>query len=119
MTGTMIVKGLAVGYGEEELFAGLDLVVAPGDVIGLVNATDVRVGDSLWVDEPVTFPTIPSFAPEHFAVIRVRDTGRFKQFRKGIAQLDEEGVELLGRIAGQTAKGVGAPAEALVGDHTR
>jgi peptide chain release factor 3 len=64
----------------------------PGDVIGLVNATDVRVGDSLWVDEPVTFPGIPSFAPEHFAVARARDTGRFKQFRKGIAQLDEEGV---------------------------
>ena len=35
---------------------------------------------------------IPSFAPEHFSVARVRDTGRFKQFRKGIAQLDEEGV---------------------------
>jgi len=64
----------------------------PGDVVGLVNATDVRVGDSLWVDEPVTFPGIPSFAPEHFSVARVRDTGRFKQFRKGIAQLDEEGV---------------------------
>jgi peptide chain release factor 3 len=64
----------------------------PGDVIGLVNATDVRVGDTLWADEPVTFPPIPSFAPEHFAVIRVRDTGRFKQFRRGIAQLDEEGV---------------------------
>jgi peptide chain release factor 3 len=64
----------------------------PGDVVGLVNATDVRVGDSLWVDEPVVFPSIPSFAPEHFARIRVRDTGRFKQFRRGIAQLDEEGV---------------------------
>ena len=64
----------------------------PGDVVGLVNATDVRVGDSLYVDEPVTFPAIPSFAPEHFSVARVRDTGRFKQFRKGIAQLDEEGV---------------------------
>jgi peptide chain release factor 3 len=64
----------------------------PGDVVGLVNATDVRVGDSLWVDEPVVFPSIPSFAPEHFARIRVTDTGRFKQFRRGIAQLDEEGV---------------------------
>src|SRR6478752_7689954 len=64
----------------------------PGDVVGLVNANEVQVGDSLWVDEPVTFPTIPSFAPEHFAVARVRDTGRFKQFRRGIAQLDEEGV---------------------------
>ncbi len=64
----------------------------PGDVVGLVNATDVRVGDALWVDAPVTYPSIPSFAPEHFSVARVRDTGRFKQFRKGIAQLDEEGV---------------------------
>ncbi len=64
----------------------------PGDVVGLVNATDVRVGDSLWVDVPVEFPSIPSFAPEHFSVARVRDTGRFKQFRRGIAQLDEEGV---------------------------
>jgi peptide chain release factor 3 len=64
----------------------------PGDVIGLVNANDVRVGDTLFVDEPVAFPTIPSFAPEHFSVARVRDTGRFKQFRRGIAQLDEEGV---------------------------
>ena len=67
-------------------------VAYPGDVVGLVNAMDVRVGDTLWMDEPVTFPRIPSFAPEHFSVIRVRDTSKFKQFRKGIAQLDEEGV---------------------------
>ena len=64
----------------------------PGDVVGLVNATDVRVGDSLYVEHPVEFPHIPSFAPEHFSVARVKDTGRFKQFRRGIAQLDEEGV---------------------------
>ena len=64
----------------------------PGDVIGLVNANDVKVGDTLWLDDAVTFPTIPSFAPEHFRVARVRDTARFKQFRRGIAQLDEEGV---------------------------
>ena len=64
----------------------------PGDVVGLVNANEVRVGDTLWLEEPVSFPRIPSFAPEHFSVARVRDTGRFKQFRGGIAQLDEEGV---------------------------
>ncbi|GAA5190149.1 ABC-F family ATP-binding cassette domain-containing protein [Rugosimonospora acidiphila] len=34
----MIIKGLAAGYGEEELFGGLDLVIAPGDVIGLVGS---------------------------------------------------------------------------------
>ncbi|MDY7104770.1 MAG: peptide chain release factor 3 [Actinomycetota bacterium] len=64
----------------------------PGDVVGIVNANDVRVGDTLWADEAVTYPTIPSFAPEHFARARVTDTGRYKQFRKGITQLDEEGV---------------------------
>jgi peptide chain release factor 3 len=64
----------------------------PGDVIGLVNATDVRVGDTLYLDEPVEFPGIPAFAPELFAIARPKDVGRFKQFRKGIAQLDEEGV---------------------------
>ena len=64
----------------------------PGDVVGLVNATDVRVGDTLWFEQPVEYPRIPSFAPEYFSVARVRDTGRFKQFRRGIEQLDEEGV---------------------------
>jgi ATPase subunit of ABC transporter with duplicated ATPase domains len=37
MSATMIVKGLAAGHGERQLFADLDLVVAPGDVIGLVG----------------------------------------------------------------------------------
>ena len=64
----------------------------PGDVVGLVNATDVRVGDALYDREPVEFPAIPSFAPEHFSVARVKDTSKAKQFRKGVAQLDEEGV---------------------------
>jgi peptide chain release factor 3 len=64
----------------------------PGDIVGLVNATDVKVGDTLYVDAPVAFPRLPEFAPEHFVSARARDTGRFKQFRKGIAQLDEEGV---------------------------
>ncbi|MBW8826456.1 MAG: peptide chain release factor 3 [Acidobacteria bacterium] len=64
----------------------------PGDVVGLVNATDLLIGDTLYEADPVRFPTIPSFAPEEFVVARPLDTGRFKQFRKGLAQLDEEGV---------------------------
>ncbi len=64
----------------------------PGDVIGLVNATDVTVGDTLYLDPSVEYPRLPEFAPEHFVVARVKDTGRFKQFRRGISQLDEEGV---------------------------
>ncbi|MFT7646840.1 MAG: peptide chain release factor 3 [Candidatus Poriferisodalaceae bacterium] len=65
----------------------------PGDVVGLVNATDVRVGDTLYAGSPpVEFPGIPSFAPELFRRVRVADTSRYKQFRRGLVQLDEEGV---------------------------
>ncbi|WP_037618045.1 ABC-F family ATP-binding cassette domain-containing protein [Streptomyces aureus] len=38
MTATLVAKNLTAGHGDRALFAGLDLVVAPGDVIGLVGA---------------------------------------------------------------------------------
>ncbi|MFD6415476.1 ABC-F family ATP-binding cassette domain-containing protein [Streptomyces sp. NPDC060194] len=38
MTATLVAKNLAAGHGDRTLFADLDLVVAPGDVIGLVGA---------------------------------------------------------------------------------
>ncbi|MET9416188.1 ABC-F family ATP-binding cassette domain-containing protein [Streptomyces klenkii] len=38
MSATLVAKNLAAGHGDRTLFSGLDLVVAPGDVIGLVGA---------------------------------------------------------------------------------
>ena len=64
----------------------------PGDVIGLVNATGLRIGDTLHQGEPVSFPAIPAFAPELFARARATDTSRHKQFRRGLDQLEQEGV---------------------------
>jgi peptide chain release factor 3 len=64
----------------------------PGDVIGLINAAGLRIGDTIFADDPVEFPGIPRFVPEVFASARPMDTGRTKQFRRGLAQLDEEGV---------------------------
>jgi peptide chain release factor 3 len=64
----------------------------PGDIVGLVNANALRIGDTIYLDEPVQFPPIATFAPEHFAVATAKDSGRFKQFRRGIDQLDGEGV---------------------------
>jgi len=64
----------------------------PGDIVGVVNAAGLQVGDTLYVGPPVTFPPIPTFAPERFALVRNRDTSRYKQFRAGLQQLDEEGV---------------------------
>ena len=84
----------------------------PGDVVGLVNANALRVGDTLFIDEPVTFPPIPSFSPEHFAVARAKDTSRYKQFRRGIEQLDHEGVV---QILRSDLRGDQAPVLAAVG----
>ena len=84
----------------------------PGDVVGLVNAAALRVGDSLYIDEPVTFPPIPSFAPEHFAVCRAVDTGRYKQFRRGIEQLEQEGTV---QVLRSDLRGDQAPVLAAVG----
>ncbi|MBC7638414.1 MAG: peptide chain release factor 3 [Rhodoferax sp.] len=64
----------------------------PGDVIGLVNAGSLRAGDTLYSDDAVAFPPIPSFAPEHFASVRAQDVSRYKQFARGISQLEQEGV---------------------------
>ncbi|MCW2601057.1 MAG: peptide chain release factor 3 [Frankiales bacterium] len=84
----------------------------PGDVVGLVNASMLRVGDSLYVDEHVAFPPIPSFAPEHFAVARSMDSGRYKQFRRGIEQLEQEGVV---QVLRSDLRGDQAPVLAAVG----
>ncbi len=64
----------------------------PGDIVGLINANDLRIGDTLYAGEPIEFPGVPRFEPEVFATARPLDSGRFKQFRKGLTQLDEEGV---------------------------
>ena len=64
----------------------------PGDVLGLVNASDLRIGDTLYIGEKVAFPPIPRFEPELFWNARPVDISKTKQFRKGLSQLDEEGV---------------------------
>ncbi len=68
----------------EEAFAG--------DVVGVVNPGMFAIGDTLSESPGVEFDRMPSFQPEHFAVLRNEDVSRSKQFRKGVLQLAEEGV---------------------------
>ncbi|QVQ51159.1 peptide chain release factor 3 [Spiractinospora alimapuensis] len=84
----------------------------PGDVIALVNAQALRVGDTLYEGPKVEFPPIPSFAPENFMVARAKDSGRYKQFRRGIEQLDSEGVV---QVLVSDVRGEQAPVLAAVG----
>jgi peptide chain release factor 3 len=65
----------------------------PGDVIGLVNASGLAIGDTLYLDgEPVRYPQLPTFTPEHFRIAEPADRSKVKQFRSGMQQLDQEGV---------------------------
>ncbi|WP_214367857.1 peptide chain release factor 3 [Pseudonocardia sp. H11422] len=84
----------------------------PGDIVGLVNAGALRPGDTLYAGDPVEYPPIPSFAPEHFAVVRSADAGKHKQFRRGIDQLDSEGVI---QVLRSDLRGDQAPVLAAVG----
>ncbi len=84
----------------------------PGDIIGLVNANSLTIGDTIYLEEPVSFPPIATFAPEHFAVARAVDSGRFKQFRRGIDQLDGEGVV---QVLRSDMRGPQSPVLAAVG----
>lgn len=84
----------------------------PGDVIGLANAAALRPGDTLFRDIPVAYPPIPSFSPEHFAVARGTDPSKHKQFRKGIEQLEQEGVV---QVLRSDKRGEQAPVFAAVG----
>ncbi|MBW3612581.1 MAG: GTP-binding protein, partial [Chloroflexi bacterium] len=84
----------------------------PGDVIGVVNAGGVQVGDTLSEDGAVRYPPIPEFLPERFAQLRNVDSSRYKQFRNGMQQLEEEGVIRVLR----RADGAGDPIIGVVGE---
>ena len=87
-------RGLALNHAHEVF--GQDRAVLdeafPGDVVGVVFGGDVRVGDTLHTGPEVRFPPIPTLTPESFVTISNRDSGRHKQFHRGLAQLDQEGV---------------------------
>jgi peptide chain release factor 3 len=84
----------------------------PGDVIGLANAAALRPGDTLYRDVPAQYPPTPSFSPEHFAVARGVDPSKHKQFRRGIEQLEQEGVV---EVLRSDRRGDQAPVHAAVG----
>ena len=63
----------------------------PGDVIGLFDPGQYRIGDTLVAGGQFDFEGVPRFSPEHFAIIRTKDPLRRKQMEKGLEQLSEEG----------------------------
>jgi peptide chain release factor 3 len=67
----------------------------PGDVVGLYDSGNFKIGDTLTEGENVHFIGIPSFSPEIFKELENRDPLKTKQLEKGIMQLSDEGVAQL------------------------
>ncbi len=67
----------------------------PGDVIGLYDTGNFKIGDTLTEGEKMEFQGIPSFSPEIFKELVNKDPMKTKQLEKGVQQLTDEGVAQL------------------------
>ena len=63
-----------------------------GDIIGIFDPGIYSIGDTLTTSKQrFAFEGIPTFAPEHFARVRLVDSMKRKQFVKGVTQIAQEG----------------------------
>ncbi len=67
----------------------------PGDIVGLHDTGNFKIGDTLTEGEQLNFKGIPSFSPEHFRYVNNADPMKAKQLYKGLDQLMDEGVAQL------------------------
>lgn len=63
----------------------------PGDIIGLNNPGVFAIGDTIYNGKKIEYEGIPCFSPEIFAYLKNPNPSKFKQFQKGIKELQEEG----------------------------
>jgi peptide chain release factor 3 len=67
----------------------------PGDIVGLYDTGNLKIGDTLTESEKLQYTGIPSFSPEIFKEVINMDAMKSKQLEKGLLQLMEEGVAQL------------------------
>lgn len=67
----------------------------PGDIVGIYDTGNLKIGDTLTEGEKVMYTGIPSFSPEIFKEVENLDAMKTKQLEKGLIQLMEEGVAQL------------------------
>lgn len=83
----------------------------PGDVVGLFDTGNFKIGDTLTEGESFMFTGMPSFSPEMFREVVNRDPMKTKQLEKGVAQLTDEGVAQLFTQHGGNRKIIGCVGE--------
>jgi peptide chain release factor 3 len=83
----------------------------PGDVVGLFDTGNFKIGDTLTEGEDFYFTGIPSFSPELFKEVVNKDPMKTKQLEKGLLQLTDEGVAQLFTQFGGNKKIIGCVGE--------
>ncbi|MFM7838632.1 MAG: peptide chain release factor 3, partial [Chitinophagaceae bacterium] len=83
----------------------------PGDVVGLFDTGNFKIGDTLTEGEQFYFTGIPSFSPEIFKEVVNKDPMKTKQLEKGLLQLTDEGVAQLFTQFGGVKKIIGCVGE--------
>ncbi len=66
-----------------------------GDVVGLHDRGNLRVGDTVAISDDLAYPGVPRFSPEHFATVQLEDVLKRKHLDRGLRHLAEEGTILL------------------------
>lgn len=79
----------------------------PGDIIGLYDSGNFKIGDGLTEGEKLHFKGIPSFSPEQFRYVNNSDPMKSKQMNKGLDQLMDEGVAQLFTMQSNNRKIIG------------
>lgn len=83
----------------------------PGDVVGLFDTGNFKIGDTLTEGENFFYTGIPTFSPEIFKEVVNKDPMKAKQLEKGLLQLTDEGVAQLFTQFGGTKKVIGCVGE--------
>ena len=83
----------------------------PGDVVGLFDTGNFKIGDTLTEGEDFYFTGIPTFSPEIFKEVVNKDPMKTKQLEKGLMQLTDEGVAQLFTQFGGNKKIIGCVGE--------
>jgi len=96
------MKAVHHRIGKEVIFSNATIFMAnerenvsiayPGDIIGIHNHGTIKIGDTFTEKEPLQFCGIPSFAPEIFKKVILKNPMKAKHLQKGLLQLSEEGV---------------------------
>src|SRR5579863_7176252 len=88
--------GKAIGLHAPHFFFAQDRAIADeayaGDVVGIPNHGNLRIGDTLTEGETLNFVGVPSFAPEILRRVRLTDAMKAKKLKQALQEMAEEGV---------------------------